>query len=110
MIAYWGMSETIGPVAFRDGEEHPFLGKEIHEQRMYSDETARTIDQEIQRFLNAAHVRATEVLVEHRDKLDRIAHGLLEHEMLGREEITGLIGPPIQRTHGTPKGEPLLAP
>jgi cell division protease FtsH len=110
MIAYWGMSDAIGPVAFRDGEEHPFLGKEIHEQRTYSDETAHIIDQEIQRFLNGAHDRATELLTEHRDKLDKIARGLLEQEMLGREEISELIGPPIERNHGTVKGEPLLAP
>ncbi|HUG17955.1 MAG TPA: ATP-dependent zinc metalloprotease FtsH, partial [Planctomycetaceae bacterium] len=46
MVAYWGMSETIGPVAFRQGEEHPFLGKEMHEHRQFSEETARIIDKE----------------------------------------------------------------
>jgi len=110
MIGYWGMSEVIGPAAFRDGEEHPFLGKEMHEARQYSERTAFAIDQEIQRFLNAAHDRATQLLKEHREKLDKIAKGLLENEILDREDIAKLIGPPVQRTPGTPKGEPLLTP
>jgi cell division protease FtsH len=110
MIGYWGMSEVVGPAAFRDGEEHPFLGKEMHEARQYSEKTAFTIDQEIQRFLNAAHDRATSMLKEHRDKLDKISRGLLENELLDRDDISALIGPPVQRTPGTPKGGPLLAP
>jgi cell division protease FtsH len=100
MVGYWGMSDVIGPAAFRDAEEHPFLGKEIHEARHYSEETAHVIDQEMQRFLNAAHDHATELLAEHRDKLDRIAKGLLENEMLGKEELTELIGPSAERRHG----------
>ena len=48
------MSDAIGPVAFLDSEENPFLGKEIHEQRLFSEKTAFSIDQEIQRFLNDA--------------------------------------------------------
>jgi cell division protease FtsH len=110
MIGYWGMSDVIGPAAFRDGEEHPFLGKEMHEVRQYSERTAFAIDQEIQRFLNAAHDRATQMLTEHREKLDKISRGLLENEILDRDDIAKLIGPPVQRTPGTPKGEPLLAP
>ena len=104
MIGYWGMSEVIGPVAFRNGEEHPFLGKEIHEQRQYSEETAHAIDQEIQRFLTGAHERATGLLRTHRGKLDAISKGLLENEMLGREELTELIGPPVGRSYGNHKG------
>jgi cell division protease FtsH len=110
MIGYWGMSDAIGPAAFRDGEEHPFLGKEMHEARQYSEQTAYTIDQEIQRFLNAAHDRATSMLTQHRDKLDKISKGLLENELLDREGISELIGPPVQRTPGTPMGGPLLTP
>ena len=110
MIGHWGMSEVIGPAAFRDGEEHPFLGKEMHEQRQYSEKTAYTIDQEIQRFLNAANDRATGILTEHRDKLDKIASGLLENEILDRKDIAELIGPSVDRTPGTAKGEPLLTP
>jgi cell division protease FtsH len=92
MVGYWGMSEVIGPVAFRHSEEHPFLGKEMSDQRDFSDETARLIDQEVQRFLISAANEAREILAEHRDKLDCLARGLLEYESLGSQEITELIG------------------
>jgi cell division protease FtsH len=92
MVAHWGMSELIGPVAFRQGEEHPFLGKEIHEQRKFSEETARLIDQEVQRFLTAAQERAVQVLSDHRDDLDRLARALLERESLGQAELKELLG------------------
>jgi cell division protease FtsH len=92
MIAHWGMSELIGPVAFRQGEEHPFLGKEIHEQRKFSEETARIIDQEVQRFLTTAQERAVQLLSDHRDDLDRLAHALLERESLGQTELKQLLG------------------
>ncbi|QDU37871.1 ATP-dependent zinc metalloprotease FtsH [Maioricimonas rarisocia] len=99
MVGYWGMSEVIGPVAFRDMEEHPFLGKEMHEQRKYSEETAHVIDQEIQRFLNGAHEKATQILTEHRERLDQIAKGLVEKEVLGKDELTELIGPAAPRDY-----------
>jgi cell division protease FtsH len=92
MVAHWGMSEVIGPVAFRQGEEHPFLGKEIHEQRKFSEETAHVIDQEVQRFLTTAQERAGNLLSEHRDDLDRLARALLERESLGQAELKAILG------------------
>jgi cell division protease FtsH len=92
MIAHWGMSETIGPVAFHQSEEHPFLGKEIHEMRQFSEETAHVIDTEVQRFVNEASIRATEILNSHRDKLDQLALALLEREALNQEEMTAILG------------------
>lgn len=97
MVAHWGMSESIGPVAFRQGEEHPFLGKEMHEMREFSEETARIIDQEVQRFLNEAADRATEMLIANRDKLDQLANALLEHEVLNSDEIATIIGVRAER-------------
>ena len=47
MVASWGMSEKIGPVSFRQSEEHPFLGKEMHSYREFSEETARLIDVDV---------------------------------------------------------------
>jgi len=96
MVAHWGMSEVIGPVAFCQSEEHPFLGKEIHEQRQFSEETARIIDQEVQRFLSASSDRAADLLTEHRQELDRLAATLLERESLNRDELTELIGERVQ--------------
>ncbi|MFV0446003.1 MAG: ATP-dependent zinc metalloprotease FtsH [Planctomycetaceae bacterium] len=99
MVANWGMSEKIGPVAFRQGEEHPFLGKEMHEQRQFSEETARLIDEEIQRILAQAQREANETLTANRDKLEMLAQGLLKDEILDREEMTALIGPPVERRY-----------
>jgi cell division protease FtsH len=93
MVAHWGMSEVIGPVAFRQAEEHPFLGREMHEIREFSEDTARIIDQEVQRFLNEAFDRATKLLTEHRQKLDEIATGLLEKEALDVADMERILGP-----------------
>jgi cell division protease FtsH len=98
MVGHWGMSDVIGPVSFRQGEEHPFLGKEIHEMREFSEETARIIDEEVQKFLMQAAERATRILTEHRDKLDRLAQRLLEQEVLGQDEIIELLGIRAERT------------
>jgi len=92
MVGHWGMSEVIGPVAFRQGEEHPFLGKEIHETREFSEETARIIDQEVQRFLTDAADRAVKMLTEYREQLDCLAEALLEKEALDTAAMTELIG------------------
>ena len=99
MVTRWGMSDAIGPVAFRDGEEHPFLGKEMAtDQREYSDDTAREIDAEVQRFLIQANDRAVQVLTEHREKLDSLTASLVEKESLDLAEITAIIGPPVSRS------------
>jgi cell division protease FtsH len=99
MVGQWGMSEKIGPVAFRDGEENPFLGKELHEQRQYSEQTAAMIDGEVQKFLNAAQDRAKQILTDHRDKLDKIAQALLDQELVEYDDLVRLIGPATPRTH-----------
>ncbi|WP_166825048.1 ATP-dependent zinc metalloprotease FtsH [Thalassoroseus pseudoceratinae] len=96
MIANWGMSQAIGPVYFNQGEEHPFLGREMHEQRHYSDETARQIDEEVQRFLNGASAQAIEILTEQREHLDKIAESLQEHEAIDRKMLEEICGKPNQ--------------
>ncbi|RLS39059.1 MAG: ATP-dependent metallopeptidase FtsH/Yme1/Tma family protein [Planctomycetota bacterium] len=99
MIGQWGMSDKIGPVAFRDGEENPFLGKELHEQRQYSEQTAAIIDAEVQRFLSESQDEARRMLIESRDKLDIIANALLEQELVEYDDLVKLIGPDAPRTH-----------
>ena len=93
MVSHWGMSETIGPATFRHAEEDPFLGKEMHEMRAYSDATAHQVDQEIQRVLFAAADRATELLQQHRDKLDQLSTALVENEIIDSEELEQIFGP-----------------
>jgi cell division protease FtsH len=92
MVAHWGMSEIVGPVAFHQSEEHPFLGKEMHEMRQFSEETAHVIDQEVQRFLNDASAKAAEMLLARRDKLDQLARTLLDREMLDQHDIAAMLG------------------
>lgn len=93
MVSAWGMSDRIGPVAFRDSEEHPFLGKEIQETRKYSEQTAYLIDQEMQTILLSAQDQAMALLNDNRNDLDKITNALLEREIISREEIIELIGP-----------------
>ncbi len=100
MVAHWGMSPAIGPVAFRQGEDHPFLGKEIHEHREFSESTAHQIDLEIARFLNEASQKATELLKVHRDELDRLSVALLEKETLDYEDLVKMLGEPVRAKNG----------
>ena len=94
MVTHWGMSERLGPVAFRNGEHHPFLGKEMAEPREYSDHTAQVIDEEVTRILNEASQRAVTVLTENREKLETLATALDREEELDDTQIEALIGPP----------------
>ncbi|MCA9081241.1 MAG: hypothetical protein KDA58_11830, partial [Planctomycetaceae bacterium] len=62
-------------------------------------QTAYLIDQEVQRILREAEQHATDVLTTHRDKLESITNGLMEKEILSKEELTELIGPPVTRSY-----------
>lgn len=91
MVTHWGMSERLGPMAFRIGEEHVFLGKEIQEARDFSEGSAAIIDQEVQRFLREADERAYEILQTHRRELDALAEELVQREEMQRDEIDALL-------------------
>ena len=111
MVTHWGMSERLGPVAYRTSEEHPFLGKEFHEQREFSEHTAQVIDEEVSRILHTAGDRARELLEQHRDKLDAMARQLCEREILDEKEIEAIIGPSPNRAatngHAPPHKTPV---
>ncbi len=87
MVTHWGMSDRLGPMAFRVGEEHVFLGKEIQEQRDFSEGTATIIDEEVQRILREADDHAYQLIETHRDKMERLVEALLQREELLRDEI-----------------------
>ena len=96
MVTQLGMSERLGPVYYQQGEDHVFLGREIVEQRTFSEGTARQIDEEIQRILTEAEQRAAELVQTHREQLDRIAEALLLHEEIDREEVEKIMaGVPV---------------
>src|SRR6516165_6988926 len=91
MVTHWGMSDRLGPMSFRIGEEHVFLGKEIQEPRDFSEGTAQVIDEEVQRLLREADQRAYEILEKNRPDLERLAEALIQREEMTREEIDQLL-------------------
>ncbi len=90
MITQYGMSENLGPQTFGQKEELIFLGREISEQRDYSEETARKIDYEVRNMIDKAYTIAKEIITKHRDKLDAIAQSLIEKETLDGEEFEAI--------------------
>jgi cell division protease FtsH len=102
MVTEFGMSEKLGPLAFGKRDELVFLGREIGEQRNYSDDVARQIDEEVRRIIEHAYERATEVLTTYRGKLDQLAETLVEKETLDAEEFEALFSdlPPKEPLHG----------
>jgi len=107
MVAHWGMSERVGPVAYRISEEHPFLGREIYEQREFSEHSARVIDEEVSRILHEADTKARDLLAQHRDKLDALATALEQREVLDEIEVEEIIGPsPYPRASSN--GQPMV--
>ncbi|MCW8126533.1 ATP-dependent zinc metalloprotease FtsH [Microbulbifer halophilus] len=92
MVIHWGMSDKIGPVAFRRGEEHVFLGREIAQQQDFSEHTAQIIDEEIGELVRGIEKEVVELLENNRDRLDKLARALLEKETLESAEIRQIVG------------------
>jgi cell division protease FtsH len=91
MVTQFGMSDKVGPVAYRVGEEHLFLGKEIQEPRDFGEGTANLIDDEVRRILREADEHAYHLLESNRHLMDRLVEALLQKEELLREEIDVLL-------------------
>jgi cell division protease FtsH len=108
MVTHWGMSDRLGPMAFRVGEEHMFLGKELQEPRDFSEGTAEVIDQEVQKFLIEAEQRAADILQTHHAELDRLVEALLQKEELMHNEIAAVVGLP--KAGGQRPTETVFAP
>ncbi len=92
MVCQWGMSEKLGPVTYGKRDEQIFLGKEIAQQKDYSESTAKQIDDEIKQILVRAEKRARDILTDNRSNLDALAKALLEKEVLDGHEIDVIIG------------------
>jgi cell division protease FtsH len=102
MVTQYGMSERLGPLAFGKKEEMVFLGREISEQRNYSDEVAAKIDAEVRQIIDRAYTRATEALTTHREVLDRLAALLVEKETIEHEEFEALFDGIVPPRSGPP--------
>ena len=97
MVSEWGMSDRVGPMAW-GSHAQIFLGDDLMSGREYSDETARVIDEEVERILRTQQDRARRALIEHRPALDRIAAALLDLETISGEQIIALAAGPDDTT------------
>jgi cell division protease FtsH len=99
------MSQKLGPVSYKLSDSDPFLGREIHQQRQFSERTQETIDVEIGEMLRMADQRAAELLEQRRRELECLKEALMQREELDEKEIAELIGESVhaarQRTKGT---------
>jgi cell division protease FtsH len=117
MVTEFGMSDKLGPLSFGKRDEMVFLGRSMGEQRDYSDEVARTIDEEVRAIIDKAYERATDVLTTHRDRLVALAEKLVAEETVDSEEFEKLftdLPPKDLDNHGVPMvvgpGQPIPEP
>jgi cell division protease FtsH len=102
MVREWGMSDRIGPMAW-GSQGAVFLGEDLMHSRDYSDETARVIDEEVERILRDEEDRCRKVLTEYRPGLDAVAKGLLERETLSGLEVETIVDTAMGRKVGGPR-------
>jgi cell division protease FtsH len=102
MVTRLGMSEKIGPMIYGSKDELVFLGREISEQRDYSEAIAESIDEEVRTLVHDSYAKAEEILSKYRTILDEVANKLLEVETLTREEFENIFPPPSPKKSGTP--------
>jgi cell division protease FtsH len=103
MVTRLGMSNELGNMVYGQKEELIFLGREISEQRDYSEAVAEQIDREVRRIVDASYKLAQDTLEKYRDQLDIVANKLLEVESINREDFEALFPPPSPKKSGTPQ-------
>jgi cell division protease FtsH len=107
MVCEYGMSERLGPRTFGHREELVFLGREISEQRDYSEEVAQAIDQEVRQLIDTAHDKARRILTEHKEKLNQIAQYLIKEETIEGAALEALF---VKEPAAQPAPRPAPAP
>jgi len=107
MVTKFGMSEKLGSLTYGKRDEQIFLGRDLFEERNYSEETARLIDQEVKSMVDYCYKIAKDKLTEHKEELKKLAEVLLEKEVLDSEEVKKIVGiknaDPKQEEPGTKK-------
>jgi cell division protease FtsH len=103
MVTRLGMSSDMGLMTYGQKEELIFLGREISEQRDYSEAIAEKIDAEVRKLVDDAYKLTKKLLIKYRDRLDAVAQKLLEVETLTREEFESIFPPPFPKKSGTPQ-------
>jgi cell division protease FtsH len=104
MVMSWGMSDRLGPVSYKMSEEDPFLGREMHQQRLFSEHTMELIDDEVARILREQSDRAFQLLQAQRGKLEELSEALLAKEELDDREIEAILGKSV---HAKFNGQPM---
>jgi cell division protease FtsH len=102
MVTRLGMSVELGPMVYGQKEELIFLGREISEQRDYSEAVAQQIDKEVRKLVSEAYEAAKSIIRKYRATLDSVAQRLMEVETISREEFEQIFPPPIPKNSGTP--------
>jgi cell division protease FtsH len=100
MVGTWGMSEEIGPVYLGTGEEHIFLGREITQEKAFSDATAQRLDKAVREIIEQSLTDAISIIRTHRTGLEALVAALFEKETLDASEVIALLGPPIRSQAG----------
>jgi cell division protease FtsH len=103
LITQYGMSENLGPRIYGQREDMPFLGRNSHESRDYSEKIAEQIDSEMMKLLNGALETATELVRKNRDKMDKVVAVLLKDETIEKEAFIELVGPATKAPKISPK-------
>jgi cell division protease FtsH len=91
MVTQWGMSDKLGMVLYENSDDYVFLGKEISQNKTYSEQTAQQIDAEVRRLVDEGYELAKGLIEENRDKLDLIANALLEYETLQGKQVEDIV-------------------
>src|ERR1700735_4390474 len=106
MVTRFGMSDSLGPIAYAENQEEVFLGHSVSRTQNISEATAQKIDSEIHRIIDECYAKAKDILPPHLADLNLLARGLLEYETLTGDEIIGLLKgiPPVR----TPYEDPVL--
>jgi cell division protease FtsH len=102
MVTRLGMSASMGPMVYGQKEELIFLGREISEQRDYSEAVAEEIDSEVRTIVNTAYKDARKILIKYRKQLDAVAQKLLEVETLSKDDFQKIFPTPVKKDSGTP--------
>jgi cell division protease FtsH len=104
MVTQYGMSETLGPIQYGRGNHQVFLGRDLGEERNYSEEIASKIDAEVRRIIESCYDRGRKLLGDNWDKVERMVASLLEYETVEADEVKAILeGRPYNRGGGTPE-------
>jgi cell division protease FtsH len=108
MVCRYGMSPVVGPLHFGRKQSKVFLGRDIVENRNFSEETSRTIDAEVHRLVSESYERARTILTENREQLDLLARVLMEKEVIEASELEDMLGPAARDADNERSASPII--